>query len=125
MEMQPTNAHRELMNRVRFRTGISDVVSEYAESDYCDSKEYVFVLFIQDCYTQEERNEMKQRLIRCHCCSRHSHYKDVKYKPEDAVPESKVHECNCNCRHYTRMFTRNNLAWFIEKQMVNFYLEID
>lgn len=84
-------------------TRIDDIVSAYVASDYCDRKESVFVLFLKDCYTQEERNEMMKRLLRCHCCSRHSHYKD---NPD--VPS--IRECKCHCRHYARLFKRNNLA---------------
>jgi hypothetical protein len=90
-------------------TGIDDIISAYVASDYCDRKEYVFVLFLKDCYTQEERNEMMNRLLHCRCCSRHSHYKDRRFKPVDA-PESKDRECNCHCRHYARLFKRNNLC---------------
>lgn len=90
--------------------GVNNEVGEFVNSDYCDRKSSAFVIFLKDCYTPDERRLMMQRLMRCKCCSRHSHYKDLKYKPDDAVPESKDKGCQCNCRHYARLFKRNNLA---------------
>lgn len=97
--------HREKMSQIEFKTSIGEVVGEYAASDYVDRKEINFIYFVKDCYTEEERHELTQRLVRCHCCSRHSHYKEVRYKPDNPVPESKKLEaCQCNCRHYYRKF---------------------
>jgi hypothetical protein len=90
-------------------TDIDGVIASFAQSDYCDRKASVFALYLRDCFTREERQAMKKRLKRCHCCSRHSHYKHQRFKPADAVPESKVRECGCNCRHYFRWFERNDL----------------
>ena len=57
-------------------------------------------------YPPEARRRMLGRLRRCRCCSRHSHYKDVPYKPEFPVPESKqVGRCYCRCRAWYREFT--------------------
>jgi len=53
-------------------------------------KEGDFVLFVQDCYTQEERDEVLEGLMGC-CL----HKEDLK---------------DCNCRHYARLFKRKNLA---------------
>ena len=85
---------------------INQMVADYAASDWCDRKESVFVLFVKDCYTQEERNEVMEGLMECGCCSRHQH-KDVRDKPEG---ETKEKLCKCNCRHYARLFKRNELA---------------
>jgi len=102
-----TPIHREIcVNCV----GVNNEVGVFVNSDYCDRKSSAFVIFLKDCYTTDERRLMMQRLMRCKCCSRHSHYKDLKHKPDDAVPESKIKECKCNCRHYARLFKRNNLA---------------
>jgi len=102
---------REKMAQIEFpRTNICDVVSEYCNSDYHDRKESNFILFLRDCYTVEERREFALRLRRCRCCSRHSHYKDLQYKPDDPVPESKkADRCYCPCRHYYRKFHKCQL----------------
>ena len=85
---------------------IDQVIADYVSSDWCDPKAYVFVLFVKDCYTQEERTEVMEGLMGCRCCSRHQH-KDVRHKPEC---ENKEKDCKCNCRHYARLFKRNELT---------------
>lgn len=107
--------HRERMKPVFDEVcvnhvGVNGELTEFICSDWCSPNQSDFVCFLIECYTQEERNVMKQRLLRCKCCSRHAHYKDVAYKHWDPVPESKTKECRCNCRHYARMFKRHNLA---------------
>jgi hypothetical protein len=87
---------------------IGQMIADYAASDWCDRKESVFVLFVKDCYTQEERNEVMDGLMGCRCCSRHQEHKDVRHKPEGC--ETKEKGCKCNCRHYARLFKRNELA---------------
>jgi hypothetical protein len=53
----------------------------------------------------ETPQSFAKRLLRCRCCSRHSHYKTLPYKPEHPVPESLcMDECMCNCRHLYRRF---------------------
>lgn len=90
------------------KLSLSQMVSDFVESDYCDRKAYVFVLFARDCYTQEQRTEVMEGLMGCRCCSRHQQYKENRHKPADAAPEDK--SCKCNCRHYARLFKRNELA---------------
>jgi hypothetical protein len=107
--------HRERMTEIRKELhnedyAMAQMTSDFIGSDWCSRKQSDFILFLQECYTQEERNSMKQHLLRCKCCSRHAHYKDVAYKPSNPVPESKTKNCGCNCRHYTRLFKRYNLA---------------
>jgi hypothetical protein len=87
---------------------LNQMVADYVASDWCDRKESVFVLFVKDCYTQEERTQVMEGLMECCCCSRHKH-KDVRHKPE-GVCETKEKLCKCNCRHYARLFKRNELA---------------
>lgn len=109
----PHEVHQERMKQVMRDIGshgIEDIVTEFVHSDYCSRKESDFVHFLTDGFTQAERSDMLVRLKRCHCCSRHTHYKNVPFKPADAVPESKKVECFCNCRHYTRLFARKTLA---------------
>ena len=89
---------------------LSQMVSDFVESDYCDRKASAFVLFVKDCYTQEERKETLEGLMECQCCSRHQQYKEVRHKPADAVCEKKDGPCPCDCRHYARLFKRNELA---------------
>jgi len=86
---------------------LSDVVAQYVASDYCDPKSYVFVLFMKECYTQVERDEVMEGLMGCKCCSRHQQHKDICHKPLGTVSEK---TCLCNCRHYARLFKRNQLA---------------
>jgi hypothetical protein len=102
---------REKMAQIEFpRTNINDVVGEYCESDYHDRKESHFILFLRECYTVEERREFATRLRRCRCCSRHSHYKSLPFKPTNPVPESKQTDlCYCPCRHYYRKFYKCQL----------------
>ena len=87
---------------------LTQMVSDFVESDYCDRKAYAFVIFARDCYTQEQRNEAMEGLMGCQCCSRHQQHKEVRHKPDGAAPEEK--SCKCNCRHYARLFKRNELA---------------
>jgi len=87
---------------------IRQMVTDYVDSDYCDRKSHFFVLFARECYTQEQRDEVMEGLMLCECCSRHQQYKDVRHKPEGAACEAKY--CKCNCRHYARLFKRNDLA---------------
>lgn len=86
---------------------IDQMIADYVGSDWCDRKESVFVLFAKDCYTQEERSEVMEGLMGCGCCSRHQKHKDVRHKP-GSVCETK--DCQCNCRHYARVFKFNELA---------------
>lgn len=107
--------HRERMTEIRKELHNEDYVidqmtADFVGSDWCSPKQSDFICFLRECYTPEERQQMKTCLLRCKCCSRHSHYKDLNYKPDNAVPESKTKNCNCNCRHYARVFKRNNLA---------------
>jgi len=107
--------HRKQMNEIRKELLNEDYVigqmtADFAGSDWASPKQSDFIHFLIECYTQEERNAMKRCLLRCHCCSRHAHYKKRTYKPWDPVPESKTKECLCDCRHYTRVFNRYNLA---------------
>jgi hypothetical protein len=87
---------------------IDQVIADYVGSDWCDRKESVFILFVKDCYSPEERAEVMEGLMGCGCCSRHKQFKDVRHKPPDAVCETK--DCKCNCRHYARVFKRNDLV---------------
>lgn len=86
---------------------IDQMVADYVGSDWCDRKESVFVLFVKECYSQEERAEVMEGLMGCGCCSRHQQYKDVRHKPDG---ENKEKLCKCHCRHYARLFKRNDLA---------------
>jgi hypothetical protein len=99
---------REKMAQIEFpENSICDVVDAYVDSEYCDRKESCFVLFLRDCYTVEQRRGFAKRLLRCQCCSRHTHYKTIPFKPADPVPESKKMEtCYCPCRHYYRLLRR-------------------
>jgi len=102
--------HRERWTEVVnhfLETNIHEIVSEFCDSDYHDRKESAFLLFVKECYTPEERLGMLTRLRLCHCCSRHSHYKDVPYKPENPVPESNSLPCYCHCRHMYRKLSRS------------------
>jgi hypothetical protein len=107
--------HRERMTEIRKELhnedyAMAQMTADFVGSDWCSPKQSDFILFLQECYTQQERNAMKQHLLRCKCCSRHAHYKDIAYKPANPAPESKTKNCNCDCRHYTRVFNRYNLA---------------
>ena len=107
--------HRERMSEVRKEIQCKDYAiyqmeADFAGSEWASPKTCDFVYFVRDCYTPQERLKMKKKLMLCHCCSRHSHYKDLKHKPDHPVPESKIKECKCSCRHYARIFKRTNLA---------------
>ena len=69
------------------------------------------VRYIQETYSVEQVYNFSFSMLWCRCCSRHSHYKTVPYKPANPVPESKsVCDCACPCRHVYRLFKSNNLA---------------
>jgi hypothetical protein len=76
---------------------LKQMVADFA-GNVGSRKECDFVLFVQDCYTQEERNEVLEGLMGCRCCIRH----------HKEAPIEK--DCMCNCRHYARLFKRKNLA---------------
>lgn len=96
------------MDRIRFLTDIHEVFDMYHSSHYYDPDprcKCSMIEYIKTEFDAEERQEMMKRLERCHCCSRHSHYKKVS-KPVDPVPESrKVDDCMCNCRHWYRILS--------------------
>ena len=61
-----------------------------------------FIDFVNECFKPQS---YAKQLLRCHCCSRHSHYKALPYKPQHPLPESLyIQECLCNCRHLYRRF---------------------
>ena len=62
------------------------------------------------------------RNVRCHCCSRHTHFKPtamiyhkrlVFYRGSDRyLPESKnLEDCECHCRHLSRNFVYRYVLW--------------
>ena len=107
--------HRERMNEIRKELHNKDYAmgqmeADFAGSDWASPKTSDFCHFLRECYEPEERVQMLKTLKRCNCCSRHTHYRDLPYKPADAVQESKVRECTCTCRHYLRLFKRANLT---------------
>ncbi len=62
------------------------------------------------------------RNVRCHCCSRHTHFKPtamiyhkrlVFYRGSDkTLPESKnLEDCECYCRHLSRNFISKYVLW--------------
>jgi len=89
-------------NSTQVKLNIDQMVADFA-GNVGSRKESDFVLFVQDCYTPEERSEVMEELMGCQCCSRHQH---KFHKP--ATTEEKG--CKCNCRHYARVFKRKNLA---------------
>jgi hypothetical protein len=101
--------HREKMKKIaeqiELLTDISETISAFCDSDYWDRKTIAYICFLKECYTMDERIEFSKRLLRCNCCSRHSHYKTVSFKPTNPVPESTNHKnCGCNCRFMYRRF---------------------
>jgi len=85
-------------------TDINDVFAMYYSSHHFD-RGYSMTEYIRDEYDKEDRQELLNRLERCQCCSRHRHYKEVKHKPADPVPESRVDKCGCECRHWYRIIS--------------------
>jgi len=70
----------------------------------------------------QEGFKLFYKLVRCRCCSRHSHrkpwmkvYKNTLCSYEDIsdVPEDKnFHDCDCACRHQARQLQRSlTLSW--------------
>ena len=74
------------------------------------------VEYLQDTYGEEQLRQYALHMKWCRCCSRHSHYKNVPFKPANPLPESKrvymngYLECTCKCRHLYRLFKSNGLA---------------
>ena len=99
--------HRERMRDIVFETTLEEEIDMFRNSEYAGRHFQYFILFMEDCFTQEERTNAAKKLLRCHCCSRHSHYKHLNHKPQDPLPESKKKECHCYCRHLYRYFRRN------------------
>lgn len=88
------------------QNGTGNTTLKQMVADFVDNvgsrKEADFVYFVRDCYTQEERDEVLEGLMGCRCCIRHQH----KETPRPATEK----KCNCNCRHYARLFKRKKLA---------------
>jgi hypothetical protein len=82
---------------------IGQMIADFVEN-VGSRKEGDFVIFVQDCYTPEERSEVMEGLMGCKCCSRHQEHK---CRHESAEIEK---SCMCSCRHYARLFKRKNLA---------------
>ena len=69
------------------------------------------VEYLQETYGEEQLRRFSLSMKWCRCCSRHSHYKTVPFKPDDALPESNLGcQCSCPCRHMYRLFKRTGLA---------------
>jgi len=68
------------------------------------------VEYLQKTYDEDELRQFSLSMKWCRCCSRHSHYKNVPFKPADPLPESKRIECACKCRRLYRVFTAYGLV---------------
>lgn len=61
---------------------------------------------------EEDHLYYAAELLRCPCCPRHMHYKEVP-KPENPAPESLCNfeaYCVCPCRAWYRAFKRHGLV---------------
>jgi hypothetical protein len=100
--------HREHLREIEFETTLKEEIELYRTGPHFRSHYAYFYYFLEHEFNKEGRNHMAKKLLRCHCCSRHSHYK-VNRPPPNPLPESKKKECDCNCRHIYRYFKRDNL----------------
>ena len=69
-----------------------------------------FVEHLEETYDKDQLRLFSLAMKWCRCCSRHSHYKNVPFKPADPLPESKRIECACKCRHLCRVFDAYEVA---------------
>jgi hypothetical protein len=74
-------------------------------------EDHYLVKHLQEDYSDEQLSLYAEAMKRCRCCSRHSHYKNVPFKPNEPLPESKKNcDCACPCRRLYRLFKANQLA---------------
>lgn len=63
---------------------------------------------LQETYSEDQLRIFSLYMKWCRCCSRHSHYKTLPFKPTAPLPESKpLCNCSCPCRHLYRLFSEN------------------
>jgi len=110
--------HQDCMRQIHYHLLIDpsfeDLLSEfyyvrYENSMRRDENPHI-VEYLQETYDEGELRQFSLSMKWCRCCSRHSHYKNVPFKPADPLPESKLVECRCPCRRLYRVFTAYGLA---------------
>jgi hypothetical protein len=105
--------HRKKMSRIRFSNHIHEMENCFHSTCFpLTMSTYALIEYMKKEFCEEDHRFYAKAFLRCRCCSRHSHYKDIP-KPEDPVPESRPNfeaYCNCSCRHWYRAFKQNGLA---------------
>uniref|UniRef100_A0A6C0AHG7 Uncharacterized protein n=1 Tax=viral metagenome TaxID=1070528 RepID=A0A6C0AHG7_9ZZZZ len=110
--------HQACMDRLRnvihidpsFKDLLPDFYHWYYEKSMHDENPHI-VKSLRGMYDEKYLRQFSLSMKWCRCCSRHSHYKNVPFKPADPLPESKRTEaCPCTCRRMLRLFTANGLA---------------
>ena len=102
---------RQLSSDMSFDTLLPDFYHWYYDNTMRHDVTSHIVRYLQETYTDDELCVFSVSMKSCRCCSRHSHYKTVPFKPVDPLPESKhLCDCACPCRHLYRLFNANEIA---------------
>ena len=107
--------HADVCEEIVQDFSFEDLLPDYYEWYYESWMRHDETPHILEClritYTQDQLRLFSLSMRWCRCCSRHSHYKTVPFKPVNPVPESKcVCHCSCPCRHLYRFFKTHELA---------------
>lgn len=106
----------KIFSPIPVHSGIHGDLFAFYESECGDDEEVrVNVLDTLDCCKCIECRKAFRKLFYCCCCDRHKKDIDLVYKKHltQFIPEKVT--CDCECRHYMRMFLRQENAPFIHK----------
>ena len=102
---------QELSPNLAFEELLPNFYHSYYDNSMRHNVTPHIVQSLQDMYDDDALRVFAMSMKWCRCCSRHSHYKNVPFKPAEPVPESKhICDCACPCRHLYRLFNANGLA---------------
>jgi len=101
---------RELSTDMSFEKLLPEFYYWYYDNTMRHDETPHIIRFLES-FTEDQLHLFSVSMKWCRCCSRHSHYKNVPFKPVDSLPESKcLCNCTCPCRHLYRLFNANELA---------------
>ena len=104
----------QLQHEIHIDPSFKDILPDFYQGYYENSmrrdENPHIVKYLQETYDEGELRQFALSMKCCRCCSRHSHYKNVSFKPADPLPESRRVECACQCRRLYRVFNAYGLA---------------
>ena len=102
---------QELSIDMSFKELLPEFYSWYYDNSMRHDETPHIVRCLQYTYSDDQLRLFSLSMKWCRCCSRHSHYKTLPFKPVAPLPESKpLCDCACPCRHLYRLFQSTGLA---------------